>query len=53
MNFTQNNFMVTINTLETSSTSKRAACHNLFTEESPSPVNKSNIITFNYYTTIL
>jgi len=52
MNFTQNNFIVTTNTLETSSTSKRAAFHNLFTEESPYPVNKSNIITFNY-TTIL
>jgi hypothetical protein len=51
MNFTENNFIITTNTLETSSMSKRAACHNLFIEESPSPVNKSNI-TFNY-TTIL
>jgi len=50
MNFTQNNFIVTTNTQETSSTVlsknsfKRAACRTLFTDKSPSPVNRSKQI---------
>lgn len=50
VNFTQNLFIGKIKTRETSSTvlsdnsSKRAACHTLFTDKSPSPVNRSNKI---------